>query len=74
MPSHFVFSMCRWRVLPVQQREGIKSFLISLIIRLSTTAESFKEHQAYLKRLNLSLVQVYSDSRIVYEVYSILIV
>jgi hypothetical protein len=42
-----------WKSLPVEQREGIKSFLITLIIRLSSTDASLKENHAYLKRLNL---------------------
>jgi exportin-1 len=48
----------RWRVLAADQREAIKMFLIQLIIKLSSDDDSLKANQAYLKRLNISLVQV----------------
>ncbi len=48
----------RWRVLAADQREAIKMFLIQLIIKLSSDEDTLKANQAYVKRLNISLVQV----------------
>ena len=48
----------RWRILPPDEREGIKSFLIALIIKLSSDDASLKGNHALLNRLNLSLVQI----------------
>ena len=53
-----MLEISRWRVLAAQHRDGIKSFLVALIIRLSSNETSFTEHNTLLKRLNLSLVQV----------------
>lgn len=48
----------RWRTLPMEQREGIKSYLIGLVIKLSSNDVLLKEHAALLKRLNRSIVQI----------------
>jgi len=48
----------RWKVLPPPQREGIKSWLVNLIIKLSANPKVVREESALMNKLNLVLVQV----------------
>lgn len=47
-----------WKVIPVDQREGIRSYIVSKIISLSSTEESLKKNHAFLSRLNVVLVNI----------------
>ena len=48
----------RWNVLPKQQREGIRSFIVNMIITISRDREKMKAMSALLNRLNIVLIQV----------------
>lgn len=48
----------RWNVLPPQQREAVKSYIVGLIIKLSTDAETLKRHDSLVQKLNVVLIQV----------------
>lgn len=48
----------RWKVLPRNQCEGIKKYIVSLIIKTSSEAESLEGNKTYLNKLNMILVQV----------------
>jgi len=51
----------RWNALPREQCEGIKNYIVTLIIRTSSTAEGVtmsKQEKMLLGKLNLILVQV----------------
>lgn len=52
----------RWRVLPAEQRLGIKNYVISLVLKLSGTDELLQTNRIVLEKLNLNLVQVFSFS------------
>ncbi|CAG9863650.1 unnamed protein product [Phyllotreta striolata] len=48
----------RWKVLPRNQCEGIKKYIVSLIIKTSSDAEVLEANKTYLNKLNMILVQV----------------
>lgn len=50
--------LTRWKILPVEQREGIRNYIVGKIISLSGTMEMLKENSAFLSRLNLVLVSI----------------
>lgn len=47
-----------WKVIPVDQREGIRSYIVGKIVSLSSSDELMKQNNAFLSRLNLVLVQI----------------
>lgn len=48
----------QWKVLPPEQAEGIKSFLVELIIKLSSDEQSLAQEKTLLGKMNQALVQV----------------
>lgn len=48
----------RWGALPDEQREGIKTYISNLIIKLCTDNASFRTQRAFLNKMNVVLVQV----------------
>lgn len=48
----------RWKILPRNQCEGIKKYIVSLIIKTSSDAETLETNKTYLNKLNMILVQV----------------
>jgi len=48
----------RWKILPPDQRSGIKNYVISLVLKLSTTEELLVSNRLILDKLNLNLVQI----------------
>lgn len=48
----------RWKILPVDQRTGIKNYVISLVLKLSGSDELLVNNRMILEKLNLNLVQV----------------
>lgn len=48
----------RWKIIPADQREGIRNYIIGKIIDLSRTDESLRQHRALLNRLDLVLVDI----------------
>jgi exportin-1 len=48
----------RWNALPREQCEGIKNYIVTLIIRYSSEEASMKQERILLNKLNLILVQV----------------
>ncbi len=50
----------RWKVLPRNQCEGIKKYIVGLIIKTSSDPESLDKEKTYLNKLNMILVQVSS--------------
>lgn len=48
----------RWKVLPRNQCEGIKKYIVALIIKTSSDPESLETNKTYLNKLNMILVQV----------------
>lgn len=48
----------RWKALPREQCDGIKKYIVCLIIKTSSTPESLERERMYLNKLNMILVQV----------------
>lgn len=48
----------RWKVLPRNQCEGIKKYIVGLIIKTSSDPETMETSKVYLNKLNMILVQV----------------
>ncbi|KAK3690664.1 Karyopherin transporter [Vermiconidia calcicola] len=50
--------MTRWKVLPREQCQGIRNFVVNFIIQMSGTEESLRKERALLNKLNLVLVSI----------------
>jgi len=48
----------RWKVLPRNQCEGIKKYIVGLIIKTSSSPELMEKGKTYLNKLNLILVAI----------------
>lgn len=48
----------RWKILPRNQCEGIKKYVVGLIIKTSSDPDSLEANKVYLNKLNLILVQI----------------
>jgi len=48
----------RWRILPPGQRDGIKRYVVGLVVRTSSVPESLEREKVYLSKLNVVLVQI----------------
>ncbi|GAM19592.1 hypothetical protein SAMD00019534_027670, partial [Acytostelium subglobosum LB1] len=48
----------KWKALPREQCEGIKNYIVSLIIRLSSDPQSFARERQFLNKLNIIFVQI----------------
>ncbi|ESP02273.1 hypothetical protein LOTGIDRAFT_224905 [Lottia gigantea] len=48
----------RWKVLPRPQCEGIKKYIVGLIIKTSSDAAVLEKEKVYLAKLNMILVQI----------------
>merc|ERR1712083_1074666 len=48
----------RWKVLPRNQCDGIKKYIVGLIIKTSSDQELMEKEKTYLNKLNMILVQV----------------
>jgi len=49
---------CRWKVLPQDQREGIKSYVVGKIIAMSNDEAVLSREKVFLSKLNLTLVEI----------------
>ena len=47
-----------WKALPQQQRDGIKNFVVAIIIKTSSDEVSFDKNRTLLAKLNIVLVQI----------------
>ncbi|KAG8831327.1 Karyopherin transporter [Serendipita sp. 399] len=50
--------MTRWKVIPDDQRAGIRNFIVGLTIKLASDETMLRRERAYLGKLNLILVQI----------------
>lgn len=48
----------RWKVLPRNQCEGIKKYVVGLIIKTSSDSKTMEANKVYLNKLNIILVQI----------------
>ncbi|XP_004925540.2 exportin-1 [Bombyx mandarina] len=50
--------LTRWKILPRNQCEGIKKYIVGLIIKNSSDPVTMESNKVYLKKLNMILIQV----------------
>ncbi|MCJ1263950.1 Karyopherin transporter [Lobaria immixta] len=50
--------MTKWKVLPREQCQGIRNFVVNFIIQSSSSEESLKTQRTFLNKLNLVLVAI----------------
>eukprot|EP01126_Amoeba_proteus_P042787 TRINITY_DN4660_c0_g1_i9.p1 TRINITY_DN4660_c0_g1~~TRINITY_DN4660_c0_g1_i9.p1 ORF type:complete len:1066 (-),score=260.84 TRINITY_DN4660_c0_g1_i9:458-3655(-) len=48
----------RWKILPQEQREGIRNYVIGLVLKLSSSDPLLHTNRLVLEKLNLNLVQI----------------
>lgn len=48
----------RWKMLPTEQREGIKQFIVGLVIKISSSEDHSEKEKTFLNKLNLILIQI----------------
>ena len=48
----------RWKALPRPQCEGVKKYIVCLIIKTSSDAELVEKERVYVAKLNMILVQI----------------
>ena len=48
----------RWKVLPEEQRSGIRNFIVGVIVKSSADEMTLKRERSYVNKLNLILVQI----------------
>jgi len=48
----------RWRVLPAEQRNGIKNYVVGKVIQVSSDEALASNDKVFLSKLNLTLVQI----------------
>jgi len=48
----------RWKILPAEQREGIKNYVVSKVISMSSSEETLRQEKVFVQKLNLTLVQI----------------
>ncbi|TIB03312.1 hypothetical protein E3P96_01932 [Wallemia ichthyophaga] len=48
----------KWKVLPVEQQQGIRNFVVNAVIKTSEDEMTMRREKTYLNKLNLILVQI----------------
>jgi exportin-1 len=48
----------RWKILPAEQRDGIKSYVVGKVIRMSQEEATLVKEKVFIGKLNLTLVEI----------------
>ncbi|KAG8729546.1 Karyopherin transporter [Ceratobasidium sp. 423] len=48
----------RWKILPEDQRQGIRNFIVATTLGIAADETSLRQQKTYLNKLNLALVQI----------------
>lgn len=48
----------RWKILPADQREGIKNYVVGKIIKMSSDEATMSKEKVFIGKLNLTLVEI----------------
>ncbi|KAF8590540.1 hypothetical protein K439DRAFT_1651189 [Ramaria rubella] len=48
----------RWKTLPDAQRQGIRNFIVGIIMRVASDETAIRREKTYMNKLNLILVQI----------------
>ncbi|EJD06022.1 uncharacterized protein FOMMEDRAFT_18232 [Fomitiporia mediterranea MF3/22] len=48
----------RWKMLPEGQRQGIRNFIVGVVVKVSSDEQTMRREKSYVNKLNLALVQI----------------
>jgi len=48
----------RWKIIPKDQKEGIKNYVVSKVIKMSSDEAIMKQERVFIGKLNLTLVEI----------------
>ncbi|THH07436.1 hypothetical protein EW145_g3385 [Phellinidium pouzarii] len=48
----------RWKLLPDGERQGIRNFVVGIVVKVSSDEASMRKEKSYVSKLNLALVQI----------------
>uniref|UniRef100_A0A7S3Q1F7 Importin N-terminal domain-containing protein n=1 Tax=Chaetoceros debilis TaxID=122233 RepID=A0A7S3Q1F7_9STRA len=48
----------RWKILPAEQRDGIKNYVVGKVISMSSDEQTLRREKVFIQKLNLTLVQI----------------
>lgn len=48
----------RWKVLPIEQQQGIRNFIVEMIVQLSSDEDALRRERTLLGKLDTTLIQV----------------
>lgn len=48
----------RWKVLPEQERMGVRNFIVEIIISTTGDEANLRKEKSYINKLNMILVQI----------------
>jgi len=48
----------RWKIIPSDQKEGIKNYVVSKVIKMSSDEAIMKQERVFIGKLNLTLVEI----------------
>ncbi|TDL27514.1 hypothetical protein BD410DRAFT_782606 [Rickenella mellea] len=48
----------RWKSLPDGQRQGIRNFVVGIIVKVASDEAAIRKEKSYINKLNLALVQI----------------
>lgn len=53
----------RWKILPAEEREGIKNYIVGKVVDISKDEASMQTEKLFLNKLNVILVQILKQVR-----------
>lgn len=53
----------RWKILPAEEREGIKNYIVGKVVDISKDEASMQSEKLFLNKLNVILVQILKQVR-----------
>lgn len=53
----------RWKILPAEEREGIKNYIVGKVVDISKDEASMQAEKLFLNKLNVILVQILKQVR-----------
>jgi exportin-1 len=57
-PYATLFLIIRWKILPQEQKEGIKNYIVGKIIKMSSEEVTMNQEKVFIGKLNLTLVEI----------------
>jgi len=48
----------RWKIIPLEQQEGIKNYVVAKVISMSSSEQIMRNEKVFISKLNLTLVEI----------------